>query len=52
MPGRKMKGYVVMANPLDRKPNVLSQWVQRSLEFTRSLPPKAKKVASTKKAKR
>jgi hypothetical protein len=45
MPDRKMKGYVVMADPLDRKRTMLTQWVQRSLAFTRSLPPKAKNVA-------
>jgi hypothetical protein len=52
MPGRKMKGYVVMADPLDRKRSVLEQWMQRSLAFTRSLPPKAKKAAPAKKAKK
>jgi hypothetical protein len=52
MPGRKMKSYVVMADPLDRKRTVLTQWMQRSLAFTRSLPPKAKKVASPKKTKK
>ena len=52
MPGRKMKGYVAMANPLDRKRGVLEQWMQRSLAFTRSLPPKVKKAAPAKKAKK
>jgi hypothetical protein len=52
MPGRKMKGYVAMANPLDRKRNLLEQWMQRSLAFTRSMPAKAKKSAPTKKAKK
>jgi hypothetical protein len=35
MPGRKMKGYLVMAEPLDRKRSVFEQWIQRSLAFTR-----------------
>ena len=55
MPGRKVKGYMIMADPLDRDRSVLAQWMRRSLAFTRSLPPKAKKAASakrTKKAKR
>ena len=49
MPGRKMKGYMIMADPLDRERSGL--WIQRSLAFIRSLPPKAKKVASSKKPK-
>ena len=52
MPGRKMKGYVAMANPLDRKRGVLEQWMQRSLAFTRSLPPKTRKTAPANKAKK
>lgn len=55
MPGRKMKGYMIMAEPLDRERSILAQWMRRSLAFTRALPPKAKKAASarkTKKAKR
>jgi len=52
MPGRKMKGYVAMAKPLDRKRGVLEQWMQLSLAFTRSLPPKTRETAPTKKAKK
>jgi hypothetical protein len=54
LPGRKMKGYLAMTNPLDRKPSVLELWMQRSLMFTRSLQPKAKKIApkTAKKGKR
>jgi hypothetical protein len=40
-----------MTNPLDRKHNVLEQWMQRSLAFTRSLPAKAK-TAPAKNAKK
>jgi hypothetical protein len=49
MPGRKMKGYLIMADPLDRERFILGQWMQRSLALTRALPPKAKKVAPSKK---
>lgn len=52
MPGRKMRAYVTMTDPVGRKPDVLAHWMQRSLEFTRSLPPKAKKDASTNKVKK
>jgi hypothetical protein len=52
MPGRRMKGYVAMTNPLDRKRGVLEQWIQQSLKFARSLPPKAKKAAPVKRRKR
>lgn len=51
MPGRKMKGYMIMAEPLDRERSILAQWMRRSLAFTRALPPKAKKAASARKTK-
>jgi len=52
MPGRKMKGYVVMADPLGRRHAILAEWMQRSLAFTGSLPPKVKKPAPLKKVKK
>ena len=43
MPGRTMKGYVALTDPLRTKPADLKPWVQRSLSHTRTLPPKSKK---------
>jgi|ERR1051325_1626499 len=52
MPGRKMTGYVIMADPLDRKREDLTYWIQRSLAFARTLPAKDNKGASTTKGKK
>ena len=52
MPGRKMKGYVVMADPLRCDRGELEAWVMRSLEFARGLPAKPKSAAVTKKPKK
>jgi TfoX/Sxy family transcriptional regulator of competence genes len=51
MPGRKMKGYVILENPLARDRKELAHWISRSLEYGRSLPPKSKK-ATKPRAKR
>jgi hypothetical protein len=54
MPGWKMKGYVAMADPLDRDFAELARWVKYSLAFARKVPqksnagPKAKKIEKTK----
>lgn len=45
MPGRKMKGYVILENPLARDRKELARWMSQSLEYGRSLPPKPKKAA-------
>jgi len=42
MPGRKMKGYGILGDPLSRDPREIERWMKRSLEFTRTLPGKAK----------
>jgi hypothetical protein len=52
MPGRKMKGYMVMADPLDRKRADLTHWLRRSLAFTRTLPEKIKKTPATKASRK
>jgi len=44
MPGRKMKGYVILANPLARDRTELSKWMGRSLAYASALPAKPKKV--------
>ena len=43
MPGRAMKDYVVVP-PAIVKTKRVEPWVERSLEFARSLPPKASKA--------
>ena len=40
MPGRPMRGYVVVPEPLLDDEAELSRWVGRALTFGRSLPPK------------
>jgi TfoX/Sxy family transcriptional regulator of competence genes len=45
MPGRKMKGYVILADPLTRDKKEMSQWMNRALEFTSAPPPKSKSAA-------
>jgi TfoX/Sxy family transcriptional regulator of competence genes len=52
MPGRKMKGYAIMTDPLSRDRRELQGWVRRALEFGRALPNKGKSGAATKKAKK
>jgi TfoX/Sxy family transcriptional regulator of competence genes len=42
MPGRKMKGYVSLAEPLQLDKRELSEWMGRALEHARTLPSKAK----------
>jgi TfoX/Sxy family transcriptional regulator of competence genes len=51
MPGRKMKGYTILSDPLARDRKELAKWIGRSLEHVRGLPSKAKKKAAP-KAKR
>jgi TfoX/Sxy family transcriptional regulator of competence genes len=43
MPGRTMKEYVVMLEPVWRDPDALEQWLLRSIEFVGALPPKEPK---------
>lgn len=52
MPGRKMKGYGIWADPLKRDRKALTRWIGRSLEFARGLPVKAAKSAAAKKSPR
>jgi len=44
MPGRKMKGYVILENPLARDRKELAHWISRSLGYASSLPAKSKKA--------
>jgi TfoX N-terminal domain len=55
MPGRKMRGYVTLADPIRRERTELARWIERAMKHTQSLPPKIqtkrtkKKAGSTKK---
>jgi TfoX/Sxy family transcriptional regulator of competence genes len=50
MPGRKMRGYVTLANPTERDRKELARWMKRSLEFASALPAKAKKPVKGKRS--
>ena len=52
MPGRKMKGYVVLANPLTRDRKELAKWMGLSLEYASALPAKTAKPTLKRAAKR
>ncbi len=43
MPGRVMREYVVVPKVLLNSPDRLREWVEKSLGYVSSLPPKAKK---------
>jgi TfoX/Sxy family transcriptional regulator of competence genes len=43
MPGRTMKEYVVLPEPVWSDPDHLEQWLVRSIEFVGALPPKEPK---------
>ena len=48
MPGRAMRGYVTVPSTWRTKPAATRTWIAASLQFARTLPPKA--AAATKKA--
>jgi TfoX/Sxy family transcriptional regulator of competence genes len=55
LPGRTMKEYIVLPHSFREKPEKIEEWVNRSLEWSLTLPPKAKKKQQTRsgsKAKR
>jgi hypothetical protein len=47
MPGREMKGCVILANALRRDRATLPNWAGRSLAFARTLPAKSKKESDS-----
>lgn len=54
MPGHAMKGYVTVPSTWLSKPDASVVWIKRSLELTRTMPPKVpgpKKAAAKKPAK-
>ena len=52
MPGRKMTGYVILADPLKRNRADLERWIGRSLSFARTLPEKVKAKGPAKTRKK
>ena len=52
MPGRAMRGYVALANPLTLDRSALRDWIGRSLKYTATLPAKTKKTKAAKKNSR
>lgn len=44
MPGRPMKEYVVLPEPLLNDSSVLQEWLERSFQYVSSLPPKERKT--------
>jgi hypothetical protein len=52
MPGRKMREYVILANPMQRERAELERWIGRSLDFARTLPEKDKAKAPAKTRKK
>ena len=49
MPGRKMRGYGILAEPLTRNAGMLRSWIERSLAYVRMLPAKKQNAAVNKK---
>lgn len=47
MPGRAMGGYLVLPPAVFRDDAAVLQWVDRAIEFGRSLPPKAPRAAKS-----
>ena len=43
MPGRPMKEYVAMPEPVWGDPSALDEWMRKSVEFASALPPKQPK---------
>jgi TfoX/Sxy family transcriptional regulator of competence genes len=43
MPGRKMRGYVILSEPLRRDRKELARWIDRSLRFAAALLPRPRK---------
>ncbi len=50
MPGRAMGGYVVLPRTLIADDAAIRHWVDRAIEFGRTLPPKAPKASKSKRA--
>ncbi len=42
MPGRPMRGYVLVPRYVLKSPRLLREWLKKGMEYTKSLPPKVK----------
>lgn len=51
MPGRVMKEYVVVPEPVWSSPEALEEWMRRSVEYVGALPPKEPKPKKVRPAK-
>jgi TfoX/Sxy family transcriptional regulator of competence genes len=49
MPGRAMKGYVTLPAGWHKRSGATREWVTRSLDYARALPPKSPKPARPKR---
>ena len=49
MPGRRMRGYGIVAEPLTWNADMLRSWIERSLASVRTLSAKKKSAAANKK---
>ena len=48
MPGRPMPGYVLVPKYVRNSPKLLRSWLTKGMEYTKSLPPKAKRQRTKK----
>jgi len=51
MPGRLMREYMILPAAALRDPDVLDEWLRRSVEFVGSLPPKEAKPKRARKTR-
>jgi TfoX/Sxy family transcriptional regulator of competence genes len=51
MPGRPMRGYVMLPAGWRDRPEPTRRWIDRSLEFAATLPPKEARKTSSRKAR-
>jgi hypothetical protein len=49
MPGRPMRGYVVVPPAVVKSEEKLAHWLAKALAFTKTLPPKAPKTPPKKR---
>jgi TfoX/Sxy family transcriptional regulator of competence genes len=47
MPGRAMKGYVIVPTTWRDKPDAPAAWIKRALELTAKMPPKAARAKAS-----
>ena len=52
MPGRRMKEYASLADPLSQDSRLLKKWMSRALTHVSAMPRKARKLAKRAKARK